>query len=155
MPQSYDDVSSNDCRDTSDCTVKPPQPPYAPTATAIERYPDILRGNRFTPMFLWQHEFGSDRGSLSRPSRAQLTKLIDDAITAGYTFRLTSMPHPAYTYKVRVTYRDMMEDHEKEKVLGIQSVTMALIPVKWAMHVRRLLFGQFKEMYIYSVDRVE
>jgi len=74
MPQSYDDVSS------SDCTVKPAQPAYASTATAIERYPDILRGSRSTPMFLWQHNDVPDRVPISHPSRAQLTKLIDDAI---------------------------------------------------------------------------
>jgi len=65
------------------------------------------------------------------------------------------MPLPFGAAKVRVTCRDMMEDYEKEEIPGHQSVTIIILPVKWTRRLRGFLFGRYKDLYIYSVDRVE
>jgi len=105
-------------------------------------------------MLLYQQVDVPDRVMLSHPTRAQLTKRIDDAIAAGWTFRLTSMPIPLGASKVKVTWGDMLEDYRKEQDAGIKSCHMIIVHVKWTMRLRRFLWGQYKELYIYTLGRL-
>jgi hypothetical protein len=126
--------------------------PYPDTATAIERYPNILRGNPKTRMLFCNNTHEPRCVHNSRPTRQQLITLLDQYISDSKTIRFTAMPIPKHTNEMTVTLDDTLEDHDVEKGEITATLTLFIWYITCSMRVRRLLFGHFRELYILSLN---
>jgi hypothetical protein len=126
--------------------------PFSDTATAIERYPNILCGNPKTRMLLFNNTHERRRVYSSQPTRQELITLVDQHISEGENVRLTVMPIPKHTRELTITLDDSLEDHDPEKGEVTVTILISIWYITWTMRVQRLLFGQFKELYILSFN---
>jgi len=130
------------------------KPPYSATTTAMERYPDILRGDPKSRMLLFDNTHEPRPVCSSRPTRQQFITLLDRYIADGKVIRLTSIPIPKHSNEVTVTFGDTLEDHNVEKDDISARLTIGIWTITGSMRIKRVLFGQFREIYIFSLNRV-
>jgi len=66
--------------------------PYTATATALERYPDLLRGKPEMRVFLWRNSREhSRRENTLRPTLQQVIIMLDEFISAGRFVRFSRL----------------------------------------------------------------
>jgi len=78
--------------------------------------------------------------------------MLDEYISAGRVVRFTALPLIEHANEVTVTFEDTLEEHQKVNSLLYTGYTIAMWDVTWIMRIRRRLFGQYKELFILSVD---
>jgi len=134
-------------------SILPNPAPYKTTATALERYPDLLRGKPETRVFLWRNSREHcRRENTLRPTLQQVITMLDEYISAGRAVRFTALPLVEHANEVTVTFDDTLEEHQKVNSLLYTGYSIAMWDVTWIMRIRRHLFGQYKELVILSVD---
>ena len=124
---------------------------YTTTATALERYPDLLRGKPGTHVFFWRNSREHCAEFAIRPPLQQVITMLDEYISAGREVRFTALPLPKQSDSVMVTFWDTLEEHQKV-IKMYTGYRIAIFDVTWIMRIRRLLFGQYEELFILSLD---
>jgi len=77
--------------------------------------------------------------------------MLDEYISAGREVRFTALPLPKQSDSVMVTFWDTLEEHQKV-IKMYTGYRIAIFDVTWIMRIRRLLFGQYEELFILSLD---
>jgi len=78
--------------------------------------------------------------------------VLDRYIADSKVIRLTSIPIPKHANEVTVTFGDTLEDHDVEKDDISARLTIGIWTIIRSMRIRRILFGQFKEICIFSLN---
>ena len=104
-------------------------------------------------MLLWRNSREHcRRENTLRPTLQQVITMLDEYISAGRVVRFTALPLIEHANEVTVTFEDTLEEHQKVNSLLYTGYTIAMWDVTWIMRIRRRLFGQYKELFILSVD---
>lgn len=124
--------------------------PYSDTATAVERYPNILRGSPKSRMVLFRNT--EEPNDFSRPTRQQVITMLDRYIAEGKAFRFTAMPLPKYAGRIEVTYNDSLEEYQREEGDANRRVTILVWTFSKRMLIERFFLGRYEDLLIFSLD---